>query len=392
MSSAANRPRWVVLGAALTVLLLLLPAVPAWAALPVSNSFEGGTNGTTISAANSGGSSGTAFDTVTIGAGATLAFDSTRAAHGGLSAKVATGGSAQSMVQWTTAVGTQTEVWGRVYVYFTAVPSPAVKLLRFFNGASQAGAINVNISGFLVLLDATNTQVAVGSVAVTTGAWARIEFHVLANATTGAIEAKLFNTADGTTVSELVSATNKNTNSALTDYRFGQTTAVASVGPFWMDDLQINNTGWPGPVGSLSVCAPATASVSVTLNGTDQTPSYAPALTVADTTGTGAGWNLTISSTQFTTGGATPKTLSTTASTVTGVTFTCPGGGCTNPTNTVTYPVTVPTSGTAKFFNAAVGTGLGTFTVTPTVQVSVPANSFAGTYTSTLTIAVVSGP
>jgi hypothetical protein len=35
---------------------------------------------------------------------------------------------------------------------------------------------------------------------------------------------------------------------------------------------------------------------------------------------------------------------------------------------------------------------MGDFNLTPTLQVSVPANAYAGTYTSTLTIAVVSGP
>jgi len=35
---------------------------------------------------------------------------------------------------------------------------------------------------------------------------------------------------------------------------------------------------------------------------------------------------------------------------------------------------------------------MGSFTITPTVKVSVPANAYAGIYTSTVTLAVVSGP
>jgi hypothetical protein len=35
---------------------------------------------------------------------------------------------------------------------------------------------------------------------------------------------------------------------------------------------------------------------------------------------------------------------------------------------------------------------MGKFTVTPTIQVAIPANTYAGTYTSTVTVAVVSGP
>jgi hypothetical protein len=35
---------------------------------------------------------------------------------------------------------------------------------------------------------------------------------------------------------------------------------------------------------------------------------------------------------------------------------------------------------------------MGNFTVTPTIQVAIPSNTYAGTYTSTVTVAVVSGP
>jgi hypothetical protein len=45
-----------------------------------------------------------------------------------------------------------------------------------------------------------------------------------------------------------------------------------------------------------------------------------------------------------------------------------------------------------KFYSAAAPTGKGVFTLTPTVSITVPQNSFTGTYTSALTISVVSGP
>ena len=137
------------------------------------------------------------------------------------------------------------------------------------------------------------------------------------------------------------------------------------------------------------------ASFSLTLNGSDQTVNYVPSLTINnfDPGSNSAGWNLTITSTQFTTGS---RTLPTNASTITGVTFVCASGPCTNPTNAIAYPRSVPAGAgppaAVKFFNAAAATGLGVFTVTPTVRVSVNGNAFAGTYTSTLTLALVSGP
>jgi hypothetical protein len=146
--------------------------------------------------------------------------------------------------------------------------------------------------------------------------------------------------------------------------------------------------------GSLTEVVGAPPSVSATLNGTDQLPTYTLPITATDARGTGAGWNLTITSTQFTTG---PATLSTSASSVTGVTSACVAlTTCTNPTNSIGYALTVPAAPVAptavKLFNATVNTGLGKFTVTPTVSVSIPANTRVGTYTSTITLAVVTGP
>ncbi len=46
----------------------------------------------------------------------------------------------------------------------------------------------------------------------------------------------------------------------------------------------------------------------------------------------------------------------------------------------------------AKFFNAAALTGLGKLDVTPTIAVSIPGSSYAGTYTSTVTLAATTGP
>jgi hypothetical protein len=139
-------------------------------------------------------------------------------------------------------------------------------------------------------------------------------------------------------------------------------------------------------------------SFSATLNGLDQTVTSTQALDVSDATGSGTGWNLTATSTTFSTGGGTPKLLSTTATSLTGApTDTCDASStCTLGTNSVTYPYVLPAGATAptatKLFNAAANTGLGNQTVTPSWKLAVPASTFAGTYTSTWTISLVSGP
>jgi hypothetical protein len=148
--------------------------------------------------------------------------------------------------------------------------------------------------------------------------------------------------------------------------------------------------------GSLSESTSATPSFSVTLNGSDQTGNYTLPITVTEARGSGAGWNLTITSTQFSTGGGSPNTLSTSASSIASVSSSCTGGTCTNATNGLTYPVAVPAGSgpptAVKFFNAAANTGMGKFTITPSVNVAVPANSYAGSYSSTVTLAIATGP
>jgi hypothetical protein len=138
----------------------------------------------------------------------------------------------------------------------------------------------------------------------------------------------------------------------------------------------------------LSLNLPANPSISDTLDGTDQTVSYAPVLGLVDARGSGAGWNLTMSATTFSDGAGHTLQPGTIASVSDGCHS---GSSCTTPTNSVSVPITLSTTA-AKFFNSALNTGLGKVDVTPTVNVSIPGNSYAGTYTSTVTVAAVSGP
>ena len=147
--------------------------------------------------------------------------------------------------------------------------------------------------------------------------------------------------------------------------------------------------------GALSLTHGASASVSSTLDGTDQVASYTVPLTLNDARGSGAGWNLTITSTTFSDGSG--HSLGTGASSVSSVSSACVAGGtCTAPTNAISYPLTVPAAASAptavKLFNSAANTGLGRFTVTPTINVTIPGNAYAGSYSSTVTVAAVSGP
>jgi hypothetical protein len=133
-----------------------------------------------------------------------------------------------------------------------------------------------------------------------------------------------------------------------------------------------------------------------TLNGQDKTVTASQPLDIADATGSGAGWNITATSTLFKSGTySLPAGATTIGSAPTApacdTNVTCTPAG----TTTVSYPYSLPagTNATAtKVFNAPAGTGMGDQTVTPTWTLAIPANAYAGNYTSTWTLSLVSGP
>jgi hypothetical protein len=137
---------------------------------------------------------------------------------------------------------------------------------------------------------------------------------------------------------------------------------------------------------SITTTSPVTAP-GVTLTGDDQTKTFTVVTQVVYTgSGNTAGWNIQSSQTQPQSGTRLIPYFKVTAGS-----FSCVGTCTTNPTNGVTYPVTL--SGTAhKIYNAAANTGRGTINVTSTYQVSYPANAIAGTYSSTVTLAGATGP
>jgi putative surface cell wall-binding protein len=142
--------------------------------------------------------------------------------------------------------------------------------------------------------------------------------------------------------------------------------------------------------------SPSTAGFSATLTGLDQSVTSGQTFDVSDATGSGAGWNVTATSTTFTAPGShTLPTSAVTIGSAPGVA--CDAGStCTVAGNSVAYPYTLAAETTAptatKLYNATANSGLGRQTVTATMALAIPANTYAGNYTSTWTYSLVSGP
>jgi hypothetical protein len=150
--------------------------------------------------------------------------------------------------------------------------------------------------------------------------------------------------------------------------------------------------------GSLAFLGGTPANVvfpATVLNGTDQVKTAGQAFDISDATGSNAGWNVTATSTTFTSGTHLFSNSATTAQTA--PTDACDSAStCTLATNSVTYPYSLPAGTTApaatKLFNAGANTGMGSQTITPTWSLAVPATTFAGVYNSSWTFTLVSGP
>ena len=136
-------------------------------------------------------------------------------------------------------------------------------------------------------------------------------------------------------------------------------------------------------------------SFTVTLNGDDQVGAFQAEVQVADARGLAkrGGWNLAVGASQFSDGSG--HVLPADADTIASVDADChTGSTCSLPANNVTNTgLSVPRSPVrTKFFNATTGTGLGRIDVTANVNVLIPANTIAGSYSSTLTVALSAGP
>jgi hypothetical protein len=140
---------------------------------------------------------------------------------------------------------------------------------------------------------------------------------------------------------------------------------------------------------AIGIIAPATASTSVTLNGFDQDATLSVSLSISGP-GTG-GWHITAWAAKPASGSNTLGALVVS----TQPTTSCTGGGCVKASSTLSWPITLGTtsSGAVKIFNAAKSTGTGSAdAVGVPFSISVPANTLTGSYTTTLTVAVATGP
>lgn len=215
----------------------------------LQNKFDGGTDGVTITAANSGGASGDAFNTPDSSGTVTFTFDNDHAHSGTLSFKKSTGGTPGSAnLSWTTQMGTRTKVWFRFYVYYETLPSVQHRIMYATDGVNLVAGLYLNSTGHLWFVDSSGSDIFTFTGTVPTNQWVRIEGFIVGSATVGQVELKQFNDTDSTTPTESqTSAANKNTSGPLQVYKWGDNSDNANI-TLWYDDIGLSDQGYLGPV------------------------------------------------------------------------------------------------------------------------------------------------
>jgi len=191
----------------------------------------------------------------------------------------------------------------------------------------------------------------------------------------------------GVTVANAYNAVSAGVITGVTDTLSSNTSWIAQ--SLVMQPLSLCATGGLTLTSPGAITFPAT-----TLNGSDRTINTTGTLSVSDMTDTAAGWNLSATSTTFTTG---VYTLPTNATTITGVAATAGATNCGLPaTATTTFPISLPAGAVApaatKIYSNSLGNGLGMANLAYTFALALKANAHVGNYSSTWTFTLSSGP
>lgn len=237
-------------------------ASPGGSSNQVQNTFEGGTNGTTITTANSGGASGTPFDYIEIGSGAGMVYSTATAAHGTKS-MLASGNAVKAFAEYS--VGPTPKLTTRTYFRMPALPTAANNIIVIRNSSAQAASIIVSTAGVLRVADATGASIH-DTPALNINQWYRIEaaWEPGASTTTGKVWFGLYS-GDSTTAIDSWSSTTANFGTApMALFRFGKYDNAGN-NSFYFDSVTYDPTSTTllGPHVALNIAPTANAGTSL---------------------------------------------------------------------------------------------------------------------------------
>lgn len=226
------------------------------------NNFDGGTDGVTITTGNSGADGQNAFNNV-ISSGTGIVNKFTSVALAGLNRPTAefvmetstTTNTGTPVVQWTTSMGSQTEIWLRYYVYFSAFSASSSNLgiLAIQNsGVAGSGlviAIQTVSSPRTFAVQNINTgAIDFSVIGIVANAWQRIEFHMIMGTSLGSYDLYYYGDADSNTYTDYVFNNHQNYGASTANtYSLGEASFQPNTPSTYYSAWELNTTGYPGP-------------------------------------------------------------------------------------------------------------------------------------------------
>ncbi|UQX89204.1 PKD domain-containing protein [Jatrophihabitans telluris] len=225
--------------------------------------FEGGTNGSSVSASGW---------TVIPGSGAAITYDNTRAAHGVQSAKLVPASGIASSVYVNTLNTTTAAIRG--YFYFSTITSDDEWLFKFGGAGNSTDLIGkLNSAGALRLQDTTGTKWTAAS-ALPLNQWVRIEMRLDLGANTAQL---VYYLGDSTTpVTGGDSGTISVSAGTIINYGvFGRPNNGTYTTPFWVDDVRLVDSSasliGPVPVPPVAAFSSTPTALTVAFDATAST-------------------------------------------------------------------------------------------------------------------------
>lgn len=212
----------------------------------IRNTAEGGTNGTTVTVANSGGASGDA-----VSAAGGMVYSNTVAAHGSLSIRDTA--STSSVLRWV--IGGVTGVSVRLYVRFAATPSMAITRITHATDTTAA-VVQINTANRLRLNAKSSVQLWVAAADMPLNETIRVEAYFIQGATASSGQARIaYYLGDSTTPIEqspvITGANFGGDLGTFTQARVGSEVTTNTQVTYY-DDIAINtgadSSGFIGPV------------------------------------------------------------------------------------------------------------------------------------------------
>lgn len=224
------------------------------------HNFDGGPLGTNLTVANSGQVPGNdPFQFVDVGSAQNHIEYKDAALLGRATAEyvllVSTLAASTSGMQWSTPMGSQSQIWLRMYLYLTETPfnSGATADCPIFecdNGAAYSAWISiVRTTGAIRMENGPETLSTTTTNVLPINEWARLEARMLFSTTVGSTDVKLFLEPDSDTPTETVSSSGWNMGTATANsFVMGYSGLGTQNKPeLYISGLELNNVGWPGP-------------------------------------------------------------------------------------------------------------------------------------------------